>query len=109
MCTHVKFVNFGFNQVISEDRHVFLWVKFIFTRVFAWGYKDKSLIGSLELLNAISTFENSLFQLVDSVMLLFRLFNMFAGNGNKRLCQHMEIEENLVPRFFGMYVICRQV
>lgn len=40
MSTHIKFVQFGFDQVIFEDGDIFLRIEFIFFWVFAWGCED---------------------------------------------------------------------
>ncbi len=59
--------------------------------------------------DSVFTVENSLFKLVDSVMLLFGFFDVFSGDIDKRLSHGMNIEEDLVSGLFGMYIISGKI
>jgi hypothetical protein len=107
VCTHVEFVDFGFDEVVPEDGHVFLWVELVLAGVFGGGDEDQGLVGGLELLNPVPASENAFLELVDTVVLLFGFLDVFGGNGDKGLGQGVEVEQHLVPRLLAVDVVCR--
>ena len=102
-------MNAGTVEEVAEPRPVRLCIELILGGVLRGRNKDNGLIESSKALHALLALHDSLLQLLYAFLLFLTFLDVALGNCRGRLCQHVEIHQDLIASLLLVNVVNWQV